>query len=140
MIAEFPDNDINAELKSRLDNLDVNGNEYKFYVKRVTSQKQKFYFLKSTKLNSPFETKCGTGHITPTQIQATVIQPKNVGSELILNNAIAALFNLLEDFSLPSSTGLVVNRHVLSVINDLEEDIGGDTVYRKIVLMETTIN
>ena len=60
MIAPFPDNPINTELYNRLNNLDVNGTTFKFYVKQVTSDKQKFYFLKSTQLNQPDFTKCGS--------------------------------------------------------------------------------
>ena len=140
MIAAFPDNAINKELRDRLNNLDVDGTTFKFYVKNVTSEKQNFYFLKSTQISQPDFNKCGTGHITSTEIQVVVILPKNQGSELILNNAVSALYSELEDFSLPGSTGLVVNRVELSVENDLSEKIGGNVVYRKIVRLETTIN
>lgn len=138
MIAPFPDNAINTELYNRLNNLDVNGTTFKFYVKQVTSDKQKFYFLKSTQLNQPDFTKCGTGYINSTEIQVVAILPKNSGSELILNNAVAALFTELEDFNV--SGALNVSKVELSVDNDLTEDIGGDIVYRKIVRMELTIN
>lgn len=139
MIATFPDNAINQELKARLHNLDVNGTTFKFYIKNVTSESQKFYFLKSTQISQLDFNKCGTGHITSTEIQVVVILPKNQGSELILNKAIEALYTELEDFSLPVDTGLTVNRIELSVDNDLTEKIGGDIVYRKIVRVETHI-
>lgn len=137
MIAAFPDNDINLELYNRLNNLDVDGTTFKFYVKQVTSEKQNFYFLKSTQISQPSNTKCGTGHITSTEIQVTVILPKNVGSEDLLNKAVAALYVELEDFNIP---GRSVNNLELSVDNDLTEEIGGNIVYRKIVRMETTID
>lgn len=140
MIAAFPDNEINKELFSRLNNLDVNGITFKFFVKRATSQEPKYYFLKSTQVSQPEFNKCGTGHITSTEIQVVVILPKNQGSEALLNMAVAALYVQLEDFSLPVSTGLKVNRVELSVDNDLTEETGSEVVYRKIVRMETTIN
>lgn len=139
MISAFPDNQINAELKTRLNNLDVNGTIFKYYVKNVTSDNQKFYFLKSTQITQPEFNKCGTGHITSTEIQVTVILSKNKGSELILNNAVAALYSALDGFSLDAGTGLVVNRSELSVDNDLTEKTGANIVYRKIVRLETHI-
>lgn len=138
MRTAFPDNAINLELFNRLNNLDVNGTTFKFFVQRVPEDVN-FYFLKSTQPSQEGGvTKCGKGWETSTEIQVVVILPKRSGSEKILNRAVAELMIQLDDFSL--SSPFVVNQVTLSVDNNLTEVVGGNVVHRKIVRMETIIN
>lgn len=140
MNTPIPDNEINKELKARLNNIDVAGENFKLFVSRVTSQRASNYFLVTTQLNQPERTKCGRGWRNSTEIQVTVILSSNKGSKRLLNSATERLRQGLDDFTLPSGSGLVVNYVELFVENELVETSGANTVYRKIVRMETVIN
>ena len=135
----LPDNDINTELKARLHNMEIDGNMFKFYVSNVTSAKVKFYFLVGTQINNADPTKCGKGWENATEIQVITIFPKNTGSKYLMNEATNGLIQELKDFSLPTATGLKVNRVRINVENELIEETRAETVFRKIVRIETRI-
>lgn len=139
MTAQLPDNEINKELRSRLHNMEIGTYMFKFHVSRATSTRDKFYFLVSTQLNTKQSNKCGNGWINSTEIQVVVIFPKNTGSKNIMNLAANEAIQELEDFTLPSATGLKVNLVDLSIDNELVEETKSEVVYRKIIRMETSI-
>lgn len=140
MTTSLPDNEINKELRARLHNMEIESQMFKFYVSRVTSGNPKLYFLISTQLNQPETTKCGKGWINSTEIQVVTIFHKNKGSKYLMNLATDGVIQELEDFSLPSSTGMKVSTVDISVDNELIEDTRSEVVYRKIIRMETTID
>lgn len=139
MNAVLPDNEVNKEIASRLHNSEVDGLTFPLYVSRVTSGNPKQYFLINTQLNNQEFNKCGNGWENSTEIQVIVRQPKNTGSKVLLNNATQEVLSQLADFSLPSSTGLKVNRVELSVANELVDERGNEIVYQKIIRLETSI-
>ncbi len=139
MNAVLPDNFINRELRARLDNLEVDGISFRLFDSRVTSSNPRQYFLISTQLNNQEFNKCGNGWENSTEIQVIVRADKNSGSKALLNNATQEVLTELSDFSLPQSTGLVVNRLELGVANELVDERGSEIVYQKIVRMETSI-
>lgn len=139
MTAQLPDNEINKELRSRLHNMEIGTYMFKFHISKATSARDKFYFLVSTQLNAKQSNKCGNGWINSTEIQVVVIFPKNTGSKNIINLAANGVIQELEDFTLPSATGLKVNLVDLSIDNELIEDTQSEVVYRKIIRMETNI-
>ena len=140
MNAVFPDNFINKELKDRLDNMEVDGNTFKLFDSRATTQNPKHYFLISTQLNNQDFNKCGNGWENSTELQIVIRVPKNSGSKALLNLATQDVLTELADFSLPQSTGLVVNKVELSIANELVNERGSEIVYQKILRMETIIN
>jgi len=140
MTTTLPDNELNKELKARLQNMEVGNEMFKFFVSRITSQKVKFYFLVTTQLNQPEVTKCGKGWRNSTEIQVTTIYPKNTGSKALMNDATDGVIREIEDFSLPVTTGLKVSTVDISVDNELVENTNSEIVYRKIVRLETLIN
>ncbi|MEM6814899.1 MAG: hypothetical protein AAF600_10945 [Bacteroidota bacterium] len=139
MIAAYPNNDINRELKARLNNLDVGGTNFRIFDSRVTTNNIRNYILISTQLNQPEFNKCGDGWENSTEIQIIVRSKKNQGSKALLNQAAQSVLDELQDFSLPVSTGLAVNSVVLSDVNELVDDRGSEIVYQKILRMETSI-
>lgn len=139
MNAVLPDNEVNKEIASRLHNSEVDGVTFPLYVSRVTSGNPKQYFFINTQLNNQEFNKCGNGWENSTEIQVIVRQPKNTGSKVLLNNATQEVLSQLADFSLPSSTGLKVNRVELSVANELVDERGNEIVYQKIIRLETSI-
>ena len=139
MISPLPDNEINKELKARLHNMEVDGQTFKFYVSKVTSAKDRFYFLVNTQLNAPDNSKCGTGWIHATEIQVVCIHPKNMGSKALLNEATNDLIQELQDFSLPTLSGMSVSLVTINVENELVEDVSSEVVYRKIVRLELRV-
>lgn len=139
MITALPDNEINKELKARLNNMEVGTATFKFYVSRVTSAKDSFYFLVGTQLNQPDNSKCGTGWIHATELQIITRFPKNTGSKALLNEATNDVIQELKDFSLPVITNMSVNLVSLNVENELIEDTASEIVYRKILRMELNV-
>ena len=139
MTAQLPDNEINKELRSRLHNMEIGAHRFKFHISRATSARDKFYFLVSTQLNQKDANKCGNGWLNSTEIQVVCIFPKNTGSKNIMNLASNGVIEELQDFTLPSSTGLKVNLVDLSIDNEIVEDTKSEVVYRKIIRLETNI-
>jgi hypothetical protein len=139
MISALPDNEINKELKARLHNMDVGTETFKFYVSKVTSAKDRFYFLVNTQLNSPDNSKCGTGWIHATEIQVVCMFPKNTGSKALLNQATNDVIQELQDFSLPVASNISVSLVTINVENELVEDTAGEVVYRKILRLELRV-
>lgn len=137
MNTALPDNAINAEIKSRLHNSDVNGTDFPLYLARVTSNNAKNYYLINTQLNQSTSTKCGKGWLNSTEIQVVVILDKNDGSKKLLNEATEVLRQELEDFSL---TGFSVNNVDINIENELVTESNSEIVYQKIVRLETQIN
>lgn len=137
MNTALPDNAINAEIKARLHNSDVNGVNFPLYLSRVTSANEKNYYLINTQLNQPTSTKCGKGWLHSTEIQVIVVLDTNEGSKKLLNEATELLRQELEDFSL---TGFAVNKIDLSIENELVTNTESEIVYQKIIRLEIQIN
>nr|WP_299488595.1 hypothetical protein [uncultured Allomuricauda sp.] len=140
MIAAFPDNAINTEIKARLHNAGVDGKTFPLFTGRATNSKAKQFFLISTQLNDPNFNKCGDGWENSTEIQIIVRLNKNSGSKALLNNATQEVLTQLSDFSLPGSTGLTVNKIQLSTPNEVVLTEGNEIIYQKIIRMETLIS
>lgn len=140
MIAAFPDNAINTEIKARLHNAGVDGKTFPLFISRATNSKEKQFFLISTQLNDPNFNKCGDGWENSTEIQVIVRVNKNSGSKALLNNATQEVLTQLSDFSLPGSTGLTVNKIQLSTPNEIVLTEGNEVIYQKIIRMETLIS
>ena len=139
MTATLPDNAINKELRARLNNLDVNGTSFPFFVGRTGDTSPSNYFLVNTQLNGQQSTKCGRGWLNSTEIQVVVTLPRNTGSKKMLTDATNELIQALEAFALPGS-GLSVSNQQLNVENQLTEINGTDVIYRNIIRFETRIN
>lgn len=139
MNAVFPDNYINKEIYDRLHNSVVDTVTFPCYTSRVTSGNPKQYYLINTQLNNQIFNKCGNGWENSTELQVIVRLKKNSGSKELLNNATQYALDELSDFSLPSATGLKVNRVELSIANEIVDERGDEIVYQKIIRLETTI-
>lgn len=135
MNTALPDNAINAELYSRLNNLDVNGTDFKCYVGRVSDNAAN-YFLISTQLNQTNSNKCGDGWINSTEIQVVTRQDKRLGSKTLLNQAVEELRQEVQDLSI---TGFKLSEIQFNVVNELIEETGSEIFYRKITRLESTI-
>lgn len=136
----IPDKHIRKEIYDRIHNAEVNGITFKCFDNRVTSSNAKNYFLLSTQLNQPNRTKCGRGWLNSTEIQVITRSPKNQGSRVLLDNAVNEVISLLEDFSLPTATGLKVIINDLSVDNELTDFEGAEIINIKIIRLTTTVN
>ena len=136
MNAQLPDNALNAELKTRLDNLNVNGVVFPFFVGRVGATNPKNYFLVTTQLNDVEETKCGKGWRNSTEIQVIVRQPINLGSKELLNQATEAARQALEDLTI---FGYAINRQEFYIFNELIEERESEIIYQKIIKLETEL-
>jgi hypothetical protein len=135
-----PDKHIRKEIYDRIHNAEINGITFKCYDTRVTSDNVKNYFLIGTQLNQPNRTKCGRGWINSTEIQVIVISKKNQGSRVLLDDAVNECLVELDNFSLPTLSGMKVSINNLSIDNEIVDVQGGEIVYTKILRLETTIN
>lgn len=139
MIAALPDKHIRKEVYDRIHNSVINTVTFPCYTERVTSGNPDAYFLVSTQLNQPEFNKCGDGWENSTEIQVVVRLKRNSGSKVLLDDATQEVLSELQDFSLPSSTGLKVNQVTLSVDNEIVDERGSEIVYQKIIRLETHI-
>jgi hypothetical protein len=135
-----PDKHIRKEIYDRIHNAEINGITFKCFDTRVTSDNVKNYFLIGTQLNQPNRTKCGRGWINSTEIQVIVISKKNQGSRVLLDDAVNECLVELDNFSLPTLSGMKVSVNNLSIDNEIVDVQGGEIVYTKILRLETTIN
>ena len=135
-----PDKYIRKEIYDRIHNAEVNGIMFKCFDTRVGNGNYKNYFLITTQLNQPNRTKCGRGWINSTEIQVIVISKKNQGSRILLDDAVNECLVELDNFSLPSQTGMKVSLNNISIDNEIVDVRGGEITYTKILRLETTIN
>lgn len=138
-IAAFPDNAINKELYSRLNNLNVAGVVFPLYVSSVVLDDPKNYIFVNTQINMPQFNKCGDEWQNITQIQIVTRLSGHQGSKKMLNLATQEVITALYDFSLPVNSGLKARRANIFVENELVEDINSEIIYRKILRLECYI-
>lgn len=135
-----PDKHIRKEIYDRLHNSEVNTLTFKCYDTNVTSANDNQYFIIGTQLNQPNRTKCNRGWINSTEIQVVVRLKKNVGSRVLLDDAIDLVLTELDSFSLPVLSGFKISLSELSIENELVEETPSEIFYTKILRIETTIN
>lgn len=135
-----PDKFIRKEIYDRIHNMDINGTMFKCFDTRTTASNQNFYTILSTQLNQPLPNKCGNGWENSTEIQVITRYSKNVGSRVMLDDAVNEVIEELSEFSLPSTTGLKVNEQQLSIDNEIVNTERGEVVYTKVIRLQTTIN
>lgn len=139
MNANYPNKYIRSEIYDRLHNADINGTTFPVFTERATVSNSKNYYLISTQLNTQTFNKCGNGWDNSTELQVIVRRRKNEGTKLLLDDAVQEALTELDDFSLPSTTGLKVNRVELSVDNEIVDERGSEIVYQTIIRMLTSI-
>ena len=135
-----PDKYIRKEIYDRIHNAEVNGVLFKCFDSRVTSTNVKNYFLISTQLNQPNRTKCNRGWLNSTEIQVIVISPKNTGSRVLMDDAVNEVLTELDNFALPTATGMSVSLSEISLDNEFVNVTGAEIVYTKVIRLEITIN
>lgn len=139
MNADLPNKHIRKEIYDRLNNSTIGGETFPVFTERATNSNSKNYYLISTQLNNQEFNKCGNGWENSTEIQVIVRRKRNEGTKVLLDDAVQNVLTELQDFSLPSATGLKVNRIELSIANEIVDERGSEIVYQSIIRMEIGI-
>ena len=143
MLLSLPDKYVRKALYSLLNNITVNGNTIKIYDTAITGRTiPKFYILMTTQTNSvDGSVKCGDRWQSSIllDIVTRYSSTGNTGSRLLADDIAEAVRNLLET-NLTLDGGLNIIDQKLDFPNDLSLVTDTESVFRKFIRIEFSIN
>ncbi len=138
---QLPDKHIRKALFTLIDGVDVNGNTINIYDTSVTGGDiPKNYILMTTQTNNVSEVvKCGYRWDSSILLDIVTRYYGNLGSRLLADDITNTVRGLLED-KLVLEGGLNVVTQKLDFPNDITTKTDNESIFRKLIRIELTIN
>ena len=143
MEKSLPDKWIRKVVYDLVDGITVNSEDIYVYDTKITGVLQPdFYVIMSTQTNEVNKfNKCE--YLWDSEllldVRATYQRAGNTGSRVQVDDMLDAVRNLVKDIQLDVSSGLVINKRILSFPNDLTEENDSEIIYRKFLRLTLSI-
>ena len=139
-ISKYPDKWIRKAFSGVLNGIVAGGKTFPCFDTNTLDYTGDTYYILSTQTAVETKNKCKSGWRSTILIEVFTRYKKNVGSRLLVDEAVEAAIEGLDGIALDPTSELVINAVSISTPNDISDKRGSEVIHRKFIRYELLIN